>query len=238
MCGAACAWHGDPVPEHGAKVVELVKWFCMYIWPLSDTPLQEEQDAEAKSCIMVDSEQEREHADAQQALKEKVTNRREIEAKLHACEHKISLYMEEIGMQQLYTDPAARRLSLVGMQMEECVQDWTLEMLLISERKARQASERNAQLEADIRQLTLAREDVEGQKSCVDSALDRLDQKMKAKLVEIEQLKRDLATSYRSRDKLDQEIAALKETAKHQALQLKEARRETEAAKHRALVLF
>lgn len=184
----------------------------------------------------MDSGGEQEHADAQQLVNEKAGLRREAEAQLHACDHKVSLYMEEIGMQQLYTDPAARHLSLVGMQMEECVQDWTLEMLLVSERKARQILERNAQLESDIRQLTLSRQDVVGQKSSVDVALNKLDHKMKGKLMEIEQLKRDLAVSYRSRDKLDQEIVALKENVRLQAQQLKEARRETEMAKHRTLV--
>lgn len=179
---------------------------------------------------------EQEHADAQQLVNEKAGLRREAEAQLHACEHKISLYLEEIGMQQLYTDPAARHLSLVGMQMEECVQDWTLEMLLVSERKARQILERNVQLESDIRQLHLSRSDVEGQKSSVDSALSKLEIKMKGKLVEIEQIKRDLAVSYRSRDKLDQEIAALKENIRFQTQQLKEARRETETAKQKTLV--
>eukprot|EP00892_Ulva_mutabilis_P002273 jgi/Ulvmu1/12046/UM083_0059.1 len=195
----------------------------------------EEQDAEAKFSVAVACGNEVERAAAQQAVDLRTGRRREVEAQVHACEHKISLYLEEISMQQLYTDPAACQLSLVGMQMEECVQDWMLEMLLISERKARESLDRIAELEADITQLTLVRDDVEGQKSVVDSALDKLDQRMKVKLVQIEQLKRDLAISYRSRDKLEQEIAALKDEAKQQTSQLREARRETEAAQQRAL---
>ena len=199
--------------------------------------MQEEQAAEAKLSTLQDVGNEQDCAQAEHAFALNAGQRREVEAKLHACEHKISMYTEEVGMQQLYTDPAARQLSLVGMQMEECVQDWTLEMLMISERKAQNILVQNSQLEAEIRQLRLARANVEGQKTCVDSALGELDQKMKLKLVEIEQLKRDLATSYRSRDKLDQEIAALKEKVKQQAIELKDTRRELEAAKQRIMVL-
>lgn len=198
--------------------------------------MQEEQHAEAKLRALSDSGSDEERAEAQQAVNIQSGLRREAEAQLHACEHKIALYMEEVGMQQLYTDPAARHLSLVGMQMEECVQDWTLEMLLVSERKARQVLEQNAQLESDIRQLTLTRKDVQGQKSSADKALTTLEQKMKARLMELEQLKRDLAVSYRARDKLDQEIASLKEDGKKQAQQLKEARLETAAAKQKIVV--
>jgi chromosome segregation ATPase len=208
---------------------------------LAPTPkccLQDESAAEAlhTSRLQDPNSTEEQLSTAKDALDMQTSKRRQAQARVEACQEKISFLLEEIGAQGAYSDTESQSLSMRGLQVQVMVLDWTLEMLLASEERTQQAVERHTQLEAALRQMTVTNKDVEGQKSSTDAALKNMSRKMKEKMVEVEQLRQELVVANRSRDKINQELTSLKEDIKQCSLLLKEAKRETEAAKQKLVV--
>lgn len=195
--------------------------------------MQEEDEAQGilNSNIQDPNSTEEQLSVSKDALEIKANISRQAKARVESCQEKIALLLQQIGEHGTFSDTESQVLSVVGFQVQDMVLDWTLEMLLASEGRMLHATQRHTQLEATIRQLSLTNKDVEGQKSSAETTVQNMNRKMRDKMTELEQLRKDLAVSNRARDKIGQELLAAKEDARQIGIQLKDSKRDTEIAK-------
>ncbi|NJR42650.1 MAG: hypothetical protein HC767_08250 [Akkermansiaceae bacterium] len=200
--------------------------------------MQEEADAQdiLDSTIQDPNSTEEQLSVAKDALDIKASRARQAQVRVESCQEKIALMMEEIGGHETFSDTASQALSMAGFHAQELVLDWTLEMLLASEHRLQHATERNTQLKATIRQLTMANKNVEGQKSNAQTTVENMNRELRNKMAELESLRKELAVSNKSRDMIHQELSAAKADARQVGLLLKEAKHNTENAKQQLVV--
>lgn len=226
-------------PPHCWSLCAVVALACLYYIPHM-SPMQEEGEAQSilNSSIQDPNSTEEQLSVAKDALEIKASIVRQAQARVESCQEKIALILDEIGGHGTYSDTESQVLSMVGFQVQELVLDWTLEMLLASESRMQHATERHTQLEATIRQLTMTNKDVEGRKSNAETTVQNMNRRLRDKMTELEQLRKDLAVSNKSRDKIQQEMASAKEDARQVGLLLKESKREAGNAKQQLLVRY
>lgn len=204
----------------------------------SSSVMQEEDEAQGilNSHIEDPNSTPAQLSDAKDTLEIKASVVRQAQARVESCQEKIALILEEIGGHGKFSDTESQALSTIGFKAQEMVLDWTLEMLLASENRLQHATERHTQLEATIRQLVMANKDVEGQKSNAETMVQNMNRKMRDKMAELEQLRKDLNISHKSRDKINQELHATKEEARALGVELKESKSETNNVKQELAV--
>ena len=202
--------------------------------------MQEEDEAQGiLNCAIEDPNSTEEQLSvSKDTLEIKASIVRQAQARVESCQEKIALLLERIGGHGTFSDTESQALSAVGFRVQDLVLDWTLEMLLASESRLQHATERHTQLEATVRQLTMAHKDVEGQKSNAETTIQNMNRKMRDKMAELEQLRKDLAVSNKARDQINQQLLAAKEDARQVEILLKDSKRDAENAKQELGVRF